>query len=167
MKKLLIIALGCLAIGTARAQSASTSKSTNMQSTTTSPKAPVQAFFSAFSKGDLEGLAATFHDNCTITAVRPGARTAGTLYGTYAGKAGVRDFVAQLGATFDTKAFSVDHMAGEGDVAFASGSFSHIVKATGKAYASDWSLMCVIRDGKILEYHFYEDSARYAEASKP
>ena len=77
----------------------------------------------------------------------------------------VKEFISNLGNSFDTKAFSVDHIVGEGNVAFASGKFTHQVKSTGKPYASDWSLMCVIQDGKILEYHFYEDSASFVLAN--
>ena len=71
-----------------------------------------------------------------------------------------------LGKTFDTKAFSVGHVIGQGDVAFANGSFLHLVKSTGKPFSSDWALMSVVKDGKILEYHFYEDSAAFAQASR-
>ncbi len=71
-----------------------------------------------------------------------------------------------LGQTFDTQAFHVDRVIGAGDVAFASGSFVHLVRATGKAFRSDWALRCLIEDGKIREYRFFEDSAAYVEASR-
>ncbi|AKV03709.1 hypothetical protein AKJ09_10372 [Labilithrix luteola] len=127
----------------------------------------VKGFFAAFGKGDVEGVVASFHPHAEITAVRQGGRADGGLYGTYSGTEGVNDFVKALGATFDTRAFAVDHVVGEGNVVFASGSFTHELKSTRKPFRSDWALKCIIEEGKIREYHFYEDSAAYVEASRP
>src|SRR5687767_13007856 len=111
MKKLHLLSLAfcCAALLPARAQQTETKKSTTMQ-TQASPKIPLQSFFNAFGKGDLEGVLRSFTDDCSIIAVRDGERTASGLYGTYKGQAGVRAFLSTLGATFDTKAFSVAHV---------------------------------------------------------
>lgn len=127
----------------------------------------VRRFFAAFASGDGEALVATFHPEAEIVAVRDGAREAGGPYGRYRGHAGVREMVAALGATFETEAFTVDGVLGEGEVAFASGRFAHRVKATGRLFQSAWALRCVVKDGRIREYRFYEDSAAFAEASGP
>jgi ketosteroid isomerase-like protein len=167
-RRLVSVALLPVLLASAAAQTTTEPKTTKMQSNATNPAAKeiVQQFFTAFGKGDLEGLVATFHENNTITAVRSGTRTNHQLYGTYQGKAGVREFVGNLGNAFATKAFTVECIAGEGDTAFATGKFTHEVKATGKLFASDWALLCVTRDGKIFEYHFYEDSAAFLEANR-
>lgn len=149
------------------AQTKSNSKKTNQNSKpmtqARSSAETVKAFFNAFGNGDFDGLLNTFHDSTTITAVRKGNRDG--LYGTYTGKEGVREFLMNLGNTFNTKSFSVDNVIGEGTVAFANGKFEHEVKTTGKSFASDWTLMCLVKEGKILEYHFYEDSQKFFEAS--
>lgn len=133
---------------------------------TSESAAVVQGFFAAFGKGDFEGLVASFHPDAEIVAVRPGHPNAGEHYGTYRGQDGARTFVANLGKLFDTKAFSVDHIVGQGDVAFASGSFTHHLKSTGKPFSSHWALRCIVKDGTILRYHFYEDSSAFVEASR-
>lgn len=125
----------------------------------------LKGFFAAFGSGDIEGLVDTFHDESIIVAVRKGERQGTQLHGSYEGKDGVRSFVSNLGANFDTKAFSVEHVIGDGNVAFANGSFVHNLKSTGKPYPSDWALLVVVEGGKIREYHFYEDSAKFVEAS--
>jgi len=156
-----------LAILQANAQSTDQSTNTKTEMTTTinSSTETVKAFFTAFGKGDFNGIINAFHKNCSITAVREGARTGREIFGTYAGKEGAKEFISNLGNSFDTKAFSVDHIVGEGNVAFANGKFTHHIKSTGKSYSSDWSLMCVLKEGKIFEYHFYEDSASFVIAS--
>ena len=125
----------------------------------------VKGFFAAFGKGDLEGVVSSFDQQANIVAVRKGERR-GDHYGTYAGAEGARAFVTALGKTFDTQAFSVEHVIGEGNVAYASGSFTHKLKATGKLFVSDWALKCITEGGKILDYHFYEDSEAFRDAGK-
>ena len=125
----------------------------------------VQDFFNAFSAGDFNGIINSFHDHCTIVAVRNAQRTDGEIYGRYDGKDGAKAFLSNLGKTFDTKAFSIENIVGEGNVSFANGKFTHVIKSTGKSFSSDWALMCILQDGKILEYHFYEDSAKFSESN--
>jgi uncharacterized protein len=124
----------------------------------------VRQFFAAFGSGDLEGVVGRFAPNATIVAVRSGPRREGEVYGTYAGREGVRQFVANLGHAFDTKAFNVDLIASEGETAFAKGSFSHVVKRNGATFASDWALLCRVHAGQITEYRFFEDSAALVAA---
>ena len=129
-------------------------------------KEVVQGFFNAFGKGDFNGIINSFHDSSMIMAVREANRNGSQIYGTYKGKEGAKTFISNLGNAFDTKAFSVDNVVSEGNVVFANGKFTHLVKSSSKSFSSDWALMCVIKDDKILEYHFYEDSEKFAEASK-
>lgn len=124
----------------------------------------VKQFFSAFGKGDLEGLVATFDPAATLIAVRAGPPREGQVYGTYTGASGVREFVANLGGAFETKAFTVDVIASEGEVVFAKGAFVHTVRKTGKTFQSDWALMCRVRGERIVEYRFFEDSAALVAA---
>lgn len=132
--------------------------------TTKSATEVLKGFFEAFGKGDADGVINSFHPDSIIVAVRKGERNDNQLHGSYSGKEGAKAFVMNLGKNFDTKAFSVEQIIGEGNVAFASGAFVHNIRTTGKPYASDWALKIIVKDGKILEYHFYEDSAGYIEA---
>ncbi|MEO7988302.1 MAG: nuclear transport factor 2 family protein [Chryseolinea sp.] len=129
-------------------------------------KEVVQDFFTAFGNGDFNGVINSFHDSCTVIAIRDSSRSGNQIYGTYKGKDGAKTFLSNLGAAFETKAFTIENIMGEGNVSFANGSFTHVVKSTGKSFQSDWALMCVIKDDKIVEYHFYEDSEKFSEANK-
>jgi hypothetical protein len=141
-------------------------KSKTMTTTTKGSADVVKGFFEAFGKGDSEGVINSFHPETNIVAVRKGERKGDQLYGSYSGTEGAKTFLTNMGKNFDTKAFSVDHVIGEGNVAFASGSFVHNIRSTGKPYASAWALKVIVKDGKILEYHFFEDTAGFVEASK-
>jgi ketosteroid isomerase-like protein len=140
------------------------SKTVSNASATQSSTDVLKEFFAAFGRGDGDGVVNTFHPHTTITAVRSGERS-GNHYGSYSGKDGAKTFLATLGKEFDTKQFNVSHIVGEGNVAFASGNFVHKLKSTGKLFSSDWALYIVVQDGKILEYHFFEDSAAFLAAN--
>jgi uncharacterized protein len=139
-------------------------KNKKMDTIETSTK-PVKAFFDAFSKGDFQGILNTFHKEVVITAVRESTQSGSEIYGTYNGIDGVKKFLSNLGTAFDTKAFSVQNIVGNDKVAFANGKFVHKIKQTEKLFASDWALYAVIKDGKIIEYHFYEDSEKFSKAN--
>ncbi|MCW7482681.1 nuclear transport factor 2 family protein [Leptospira kanakyensis] len=126
----------------------------------------LETFFSEFGKGNAVGVLNCFHPETTITAVRTENRLENQLYGTYTGIAGAEEFLKNMGSQFDTKKFQVDHIIGKKDWVFASGSFLHVLKQTGKPFESEWALKVQIKNGKILFYHFYEDSASFVIASK-
>ena len=168
MKKVILVSVVCfgLSLTPALSQQKKSVSNQNEKVMNNTSKEAVQAFFNAFGRGDFQGILNSFHEDCTIIAVREGERADKQLYGSYTGIGGLKEFLGNLGHAFDTKAFAVDHLIGEGNVAFASGTFTHNIKATGKPYSSGWSLMCIVEDGKIKAYHFYEDSASFVEASK-
>jgi uncharacterized protein len=175
MKKMSLIVSALLVVGVCSLQAAAQSnKPATSQAAPAKVSKPmsssssvdvVKGFFAAFGKGDGEGVVNSFHEKASIVAVRKGERK-GNHYGTYSGREGARAFITVLGKSFDTQAFSVDHVIGEGNVAFASGTFTHKLRSTGKLFTSDWALKCIIQDGKILEYHFYEDSEAFRDAGK-
>tara|TARA_Y100000310_G_C20702949_1_gene831769 strand:- start:5741 stop:6238 length:498 start_codon:yes stop_codon:yes gene_type:complete len=159
-KVLLGMILALLITGKVTAQS-----ELNKKETMTS-KETVNAFFTAFGNGNYQGILDVFDPEVEIMAVRKAPVASGELYGSYEGIEGLKAFLTNMGNVFDTKAFSVEHVIGEGNVAFANGTFAHEIKPTGKLYSSAWSLMCEVEDGKITVYRFYEDTAKYEEASE-
>ncbi len=131
-----------------------------------SNKSVVEAYFDAFSKGDMNKVLEIFHPECLIVSVKEGARIKDQLHGSYQGRSQAKDFLANIANLFDTKSFQVESiMEGDNDVVYANGTFSHEVKATGKLFYSTWVQRCIIEDGMIKEYRFYEDSAAYEKAA--
>ena len=131
-----------------------------------SNKSVVEGYFDAFSKGDMDKVLEIFHPDCLIVSVKEGDRAAGQLHGSYQTRSQAKDFLANIANLFDTKSFQVESiMDGDDDVVYANGTFTHEVKATGKLFYSTWVQRCIIRDGMIKEYRFYEDSAAYEKAA--
>lgn len=128
--------------------------------------AVVKAYFSAFQKGDMKKVLGSFHQDCLIVSVREEEREREQLHGTYRTKEEAKQFIENLKNRFSTREFTVETVIGEGAIVFANGKFAHEVKATGKLFLSDWAQRCIIKDDKILEYRFYEDSAAFVYASQ-
>lgn len=124
----------------------------------------IQQFFSAFAQGNTAALFALVDREAEFIAVRPHADPRLPLYGTYRGHDGLGALLTSLGAVLATREFEVIEAVGDGTTEFARGRFWHDVKATGRAFRSDWAVACTIRNGRILRYQFFEDSAALQEA---
>ena len=126
----------------------------------------VQAYFNAFQQGDLDAVLHVFHPDCYIVSVKEEERPTEQLHGIYRTREEVKQFLKNIATLFETKDFTVDTLVeAEGNVVVAKGTFSHLVRSSGKLFNSNWVQWCIIEDGMIKEYRFYEDSAALLEAS--
>lgn len=126
----------------------------------------VQAYFNAFQQGDLETVLEIFHPACYIVSVKEEERTTEQLHGIYRTRKEARQFLNNIVSLFETKDFTVETIVeAEGGLVVSKGTFSHLVKSSGKLFNSNWVQLCVVEDEMIKEYRFYEDSAALIEAS--
>ena len=131
-----------------------------------SNKKVVQNYFKAFQSGDLKAVLDIFHPNCYIVSVKEEERLTEQLHGIYRTREEAKQFLENIVNLFETKDFTVDTLyEAEGNVVVAKGTFSHLVKSSGKLFNSNWVQWCLVEDGMIKEYRFYEDSAALIEAS--
>lgn len=126
----------------------------------------IQHFFSALGRGGVDAALDFVDPQAIFVAVRPKPDPQIPLYGTYHGHDGVRRFVTALGETFETELFEIDNAAGDETVEFARGRLRHRVRASGRVFACDWAVACRVRDGRLLHYQFFEDTAALGEALK-
>lgn len=121
----------------------------------------VKQFFSALGEGNLEEALEAVHEDAVFSA--PGPDTV-PIYGDFHGKQGVIRFIEILGELFDTEAFEIYDARESGDYVFAIGLMKHRVKKTGKLFECEWALVCRIKDGKIISYKMFEDTAALENA---
>lgn len=122
---------------------------------------PVAAFFHALQNGDIKAAIDTVHEDGVFSA--PGPDTV-PIYNTFYGKDGAREFIGILGELFDTEAFEIYDMVESGEYVFAIGLMKHRVKKTGRLFECEWSLVCKVKDGKIISYKMFEDTAALEKA---
>ncbi len=129
-------------------------------------KQVVESYFKAFQSGNLEEVVQIFHPDCYIVSVKEEERPKEQLHGIYRTREASKQFLNNIVSLFETKAFTVETVVETADnLVVAKGTFSHLVKSSGKLFNSNWVQLCIVKDEMIKEYRFYEDSAALIEAS--
>lgn len=123
----------------------------------------VQAIYAAFGRGDLAYLLEQVDDDVTwgIDSV-----TAGEVpqYGVHRGKAGVTKFFTAFAETADFKSFDPKDFVAAGDHVFNQLQYELTVKATGKPVKDSSMQHWTFKNGKLIRWRGYEDTAATREA---
>jgi Peroxiredoxin len=118
-------------------------------------------FLDRFGAGDVPGILALLDPDVAWT-VQGDERV--PWIGTRRGHSAVTEFLALLDSQLTPTAFTVDELLGGQDTAVALGSFAFQVGRTGKAFASDFSMIVSARNGRIVSYRIIEDSFAISQA---
>jgi ketosteroid isomerase-like protein len=84
--------------------------------------------------------------------------------GRWIGRGGAREFFERISSTVEVKEFKVACMIADGDTVAVFGSERFLVKCNGKEWAVDWVQVHEVRDGRIVRFREYTDTAAIAEA---
>lgn len=142
------------------------------QHTTTTSNAPapsetVGAVYAAFGQGDLPGLFALLHPEVdwSLTVSAPGAERVPMLRNGVGHQAAEHYFagVAQL----EMHVFDVGRLFVDGDAVVAEIHFEATHRETGKRTAIDELHHWVVRDGQVVRYRPYLDTAALIELYRP
>ena len=79
-------------------------------------------------------------------------------------RAGVGEFFALIDANEEALRFEPREIVAQGDKVVSLGYYQWRVKATGREFESDFAHVFTIRDGKIVAFHEYMDTAACANA---
>jgi ketosteroid isomerase-like protein len=116
----------------------------------------VRRGYEAFGRGDLGGLLATYDDNIDwITPGPPELATAGHRRGAKA----VGEFFMLLGGMFEFQKFAPHTFVEEGDHVVVLGDEIVKVKATGKLIEGGWVHAFTFKNGKVVAFQEYFDTA--------
>jgi uncharacterized protein len=123
----------------------------------------VQSGYAAFGRGDLDGMVSLLDAN--VEWKTPGASDLPTA-GTRRGPAQVREFFGTLNELFDFEHFEPTAFIDGGDQVVVLGIDRVKVKATGKTLTEEWCHIHTIRDGKIVAFQEFFDTAAIAAELK-
>ena len=112
--------------------------------------------YEAFARGDMEALFTLFDDD--IEWISPGPPELPTA-GMRRGKQQVAEFFQAIDDVFEIQRFEPDAFVADGDRVVVLGSDTSRVKATGKVLDAEWAHVFTIRDGKIVAFKEYIDTA--------
>lgn len=118
--------------------------------------AAVQAFFDAFGRGDMESAFARLAPEITWTYYGPDRIP---FAGVFEGREGVRAFFDRVAESIAIKAMSVESLEGVGGTVYGRGFEHSEVLATGKAYNVQWAHVYKVRDGLLVSFEEFLDTA--------
>ncbi|MCB5205485.1 nuclear transport factor 2 family protein [Neorhizobium sp. T786] len=124
----------------------------------------VDAFLGRVFSGETDKALELVHPQAKFISTRPTPNPTNPLHGTFVGLEGAKLFFGGFGALLEPGHFSVDARFAEGEHVALYGTLRHKSRATGRDFASDWALICKVQAGKIVLYHFYEDTEALALA---
>ena len=121
--------------------------------------AQTEAFLGHIFTGDMAAAQAMIAPEARFIGARPEPAAENPLFGTFLGPEGAAEFFTRFGALIEPGGFEIQGKIGDAAGACFYGRFRHTVRATGKPFPSDWALVTRFEGGKLVFYHFYEDTA--------
>ena len=126
--------------------------------------AVVTQVYQGFENGDMEGILALMSDD--VDWIHPGHADI-PFAGTYKGKQGVQHFFENAFEHLDVVEQQVFDFLVKGDRVAALGFEKMRVKVTGKEYESNWIHLYTVRDGKVVRFEEFIDTAAVAAGFAP
>ena len=76
------------------------------------------------------------------------------------------EFFASLADTQEVQHFDPREFIAQGDKVVALGHYAWLVKSTGREFGGDFAHVFTVRDGKVIRFHEYMDTAAVAAAHR-
>jgi len=127
---------------------------------TTSPIALVKSLYDAFGRGDIAYILERVAPDCRWSV--PGETL--PYSGNSTGREGADAFFQKLAASEDITLFEPREFFANGDVVVALGYEECSSKLTGKPISTNWAHVFRTRDGKVVSWETYFDTAAFARA---
>lgn len=121
----------------------------------------VKEGYGDFSRGDIQTLLGKFADD--IEWLVPGSKN-NPLAGTYKGRSGVGEFFKRLSDLTEMSKFEPTDFFAQGDKVVVLGRETARVKSTGRTFQGDWAMAFTLKNGKVVRYQEYSDTANLEAA---
>ena len=118
----------------------------------------VQDVYAAFGRGDIQTLLGHL-DNAVVWRPIYGAGKQVPTSGEWAGRAAVAEFFRVLAEKQTFESFEPRDFISQGDKVVVLVHYVGGPKATTKRFASDWTMVFTVRDGKVVHFQEFCDSA--------
>ncbi|MES2939393.1 MAG: nuclear transport factor 2 family protein [Pseudomonadota bacterium] len=122
----------------------------------------VKHMYASFHRGDIDAVLATFSDD--IDWLQSGPPDTFPFAGPFHGRNGMLDYFKGLKEALDIQEFVEVEFIGHEDRVIVFGTEKGVVKPTGGAYRYDWTHVFTMRDGKVVKYRDYYDTAAVLRA---
>jgi ketosteroid isomerase-like protein len=114
--------------------------------------------YECFQRGDIPSLIRDLlDDNCVW--ISPGPSDKLPWAGTFKGKHEIANFFAQVGEHLEFNEFAPREMIEQGETVVVLGTLAGRAKKTGKAVKNEWAHVFKFRQGKVVSFQEYIDTA--------
>jgi ketosteroid isomerase-like protein len=124
----------------------------------------VRDVYERFRQGDVQGVLASFGDDCEVDFAGPERIP---FAGKYTGARGMGEAIRKFTDTCDIIEFSPDEFHADGEFVTVVGHEHCRCKATGRAWQTPLIETFLVRNGKIRKFRCLYDTARVADAYAP
>jgi ketosteroid isomerase-like protein len=118
----------------------------------------VRDVYAAFVRGDIQSVLSAFDDQIDWKPVT-GAAAHVPHAGQRRGKAAVAEFLRIVNSALQFDRFDPEQYVAQGDKVVALGRYSGVAAATGRSFDSEWAMVFTVRNGKIVAFQEFTDSA--------
>ena len=118
----------------------------------------VQDAYAAFLRGDVTSLLGLMSDDVVWEPVL-GTASHVPFSGKRQGKPAVAEFFQLVATNEDFTQFEPREFVAQGDAVVAIGHYKAITKTTGKTFDSDFVMVFTMKDGKVVRFREFTDSA--------
>jgi uncharacterized protein len=122
----------------------------------------VQQIYAVHARGDFDGVV----DRCSsdIEWCSGGSDQDFPAFGPRKGRAQVRDFFDKVSQAVEFSEFAPLEFYADQDKVFVVGTYTFRMKPDGQKVTSDWVHIFTIRDGQVVQFREFLDTARVAQA---
>ncbi len=121
----------------------------------------VQQAYENFKSGDLPALLDLYSDDIDWRLPRIENMP---WFGSRKGREETTEFFQALAEAQDVLTFNPQKFIAQGDTVVALGDYSWRVKATGREFSSDWAHVWTVKNGKLVGFQEYADTAANSKA---
>ena len=119
--------------------------------------------YAAFLRGDVNAILNMLDDSVQWEAVKGGEGVVPHA-GLRQGRLAVSEFFSLVGANVTFDVFEPQEFIAQGDTVVALGRYAGKAIPTGRAMGGDWAMVFTFRDGKIVRFREFTDSAALVRA---
>ena len=116
----------------------------------------VRGCYEAFGRGDIDALIDALDPN--VEWFTPGPSELATA-GTRRGQQQIRQFFDSVNELYDFQRFEPKTFIADGDTVVVLGEDTATFKPTGKTVHDEWAHVMTVKNGKIVRFHEYLDTA--------
>ena len=123
----------------------------------------VKEAYAAFARGDVSAILNLLDDNVEWEAVK-GTEGVAPHAGLRRGRPAIAEFFQQVDQNVAFDVFEPREFVAQDDLVVAIGRYTGTAKPTKRSFSSDWVMVFTLRDGKVVRFREFADSAQLVKA---